>query len=185
MSNDASNIPSVPRDLLPQRLKASHDRAVQQAGESQVVDVIAHSEAVANFFFDDFYTKLFNGGAVDLRFKQILRLSLSSAHGCRSCNLNNRHSALDAGLDEADIDALLRRDKRHFTGADKSVCELADELELCNTQGQLDAALYARLREHFDDAEIVELAMVGGVLTGVAKMLFTLNLVQREPYCQF
>ncbi|MFK8052838.1 MAG: carboxymuconolactone decarboxylase family protein [Woeseiaceae bacterium] len=178
-------MPGVAREELDARMAASYDKAMHQAGEANVVEVLANSGVVTEFFFDDFYGKLFHGGQVDVRYKEILRLCLSSTHGCRSCNLNNRHSALAAGLTETDIEALLKRDNAYFAGADLAVCELADQLELSNAQGQLTASAYAALRAHFDDAGIVELAMIGGVLCGVAKMLFALNLVQREAYCKF
>ena len=52
-------------------------------------------------------------------------------------------------------------------------------------EGQLTPALYADLSVHFDDGEIFELGMVAAVLTGIAKMLFVYDLVEREAHCPF
>lgn len=35
------------------------------------------------------------------------------------------------------------------------------------------------------DAEIMELAMVMAILTGMAKILFAFNFVEKEAYCSF
>ncbi len=54
---------------------------------------------------------------------------------------------------------------------------------LTNLKGAVDRALYARLKRHFTDAELVELGMVMAVLTGVAKLIFAYDLVEKEDYC--
>jgi hypothetical protein len=50
-------------------------------------------------------------------------------------------------------------------------------------QGQLSPALYRRLRVHYDDGEIIELGFIAAVLTGVAKWIFTFDMVNREEIC--
>ena len=49
--------------------------------------------------------------------------------------------------------------------------------------GQLTPALYASLRNHFDDGEIFELGLIAGILTGAAKFLFVFDLVEKEANC--
>ena len=41
------------------------------------------------------------------------------------------------------------------------------------------------LSEHFDDAQIIELGMVGAFLSGMAKFLFVFDLVEKEADCPF
>ena len=47
------------------------------------------------------------------------------------------------------------------------------------------ATLHERLQRHFTDAQILELGLIGGILAGVAKFLFTFDLVEKEDYCPF
>ena len=54
---------------------------------------------------------------------------------------------------------------------------------LTNPGGELDEALYSELRQHYSDAEILELGVVLGVLSGMAKFLFAFDLVAKETYC--
>ena len=55
--------------------------------------------------FNQFYGDVFRGGKVAQRYKELLRLRLSTLHGCRFCNQGNRLDALEAGLTEAQIAA--------------------------------------------------------------------------------
>ena len=60
---------------------------------------------------------------------------------------------------------------------------LADELVLSNPDGRLSAEQRAALAVHFSDAEVLELGMTAGILSGMAKFLFVFDLVTRETSC--
>lgn len=183
MTNPRPLIQPLSADDIPAQLQAGYARALQQAGEAVTVAVLAHSDTASHFFFDRFYAEFFNGGSVAARYKQILRLVLSGLHGCRSCNLNNRASAAQAGLTPVQLDALQRQRYEQLTEPERLVCELAETLALTNTTGRLSAPHYEALRSHFSDAEIVELGVTAAVLCGMAKFLFAFDLVQREDSC--
>ncbi len=42
-----------------------------------------------------------------------------------------------------------------------------------------------RLRAHFSESDILELGTVMAVISGMAKLSFVLNLVDKESYCPF
>ena len=46
-------------------------------------------------------------------------------------------------------------------------------------------ALHGQLAAYFDDAQILELGLVGGILAGVAKFMFAYDLVEKEDSCPF
>ncbi len=56
---------------------------------------------------------------------------------------------------------------------------------LTNPKGAVTPELYARCREQFSDAQLVELGMIMAVLCGMAKFIFTFDLVEKEDYCPF
>ena len=62
---------------------------------------------------------------------------------------------------------------------------LASTIALTSPYGVIDDTLMAQLQEHFTDAQIIELSMVCAVLTGMAKMLFALDVVEKEANCPF
>jgi len=72
-----------------------------------------------------------------------------------------------------------------FTDPDKAVLAYAEQVALTNMNGRLTPPLYARLRAHFSEADILELGVAMAVISGMAKLSFVLDLVEKEGYCPF
>ena len=174
----------IPRDELDPQWQGAWDMLNGLTGEPTFIEAMANAPELLNLAMVEFYQKIFFGGRVEQKYKQLLRLRLSLAHGCRSCNLQNRIGSRDAGYSDEAI-AAIEGDRSMFTSAERAVLDFGDEMILTNPGGQLDQALYSRLREHFDDAQICELGVVAGFIGGMAKMAFVLDLVEREPTCPF
>lgn len=179
-------------DPLLQRVQSSEmspafrerwEQAVRQRGEGTLLEVGANAPELIEWYYDRFYGELFHHGRVDRRTKELLRLKLSTMHGCAFCNRGNRVAALQAGVTAAEIDALTDAANPIFSAPDRAVLRLAEEIALQNMNGALDAPLYRDLRVHFDDGQIFELGMVMAILTGMAKFLFVFDLVSREANC--
>ena len=175
----------VPRAKLPAEFQAAWDGLNGLTGEPTFVEVFAQAPEILRFVMNDFYAKLFFGGNVEQRYKQLVRLKLSLVHGCRTCNKQNVPGALDAGITQEQIDAMDDYDNGPFTDADKAVLRFADQMVLTNMDGDMDKRLYSALSAHFDDAEICELGTVMAIIAGMAKLSFILHLVEREQYCPF
>jgi len=176
-------IPPAPRSAMPERWRAVADRADEVRGESTLIEVLANAPELLGWYYDGFYAEVFFKGRVERRIKELLRLRLSTLHGCAFCNRGNTRSAEEAGVTPAQIDAIGYADAEVFDDRDRAVMALADEMALQNMQGEVTPALAAELRRFFTAAEMVELAMVAAVLTGMAKMLFVFDLVSREATC--
>lgn len=174
----------VPRERMDGLAAMAWDRLNALTGEPAFVEAFALAPELLDFAMVAFYQRLFFEGRVPERYKQLARLRLSLAHGCRTCNLQNVPGARAAGFTDAQV-AAIEGDRSAFDAAERAVLDLADRMVLTNTEGRLDADLHARLKAHFDDAQILELAMVMGVIGGLAKMSFVLDLVEREASCPF
>lgn len=175
----------APRNEMPDVVRAMAERAETVTGDATIIDVFANSPAAMAFFGEDFYGKLFYGGAVPVRLKELARIKLSKVHGCQFCNRHNTAASLAAGVTQAQIDALDAYEDGPFDDGEKAVLRLADQIALTNMQGQLTKPLYDALKRHFDDGQIVELAMVMAILGGLNKMAFVLDIVEKEAYCPF
>ena len=174
----------ISRDELAPQWQGAWDMLNGLTGEPTFIEAMANAPELLNFAMVEFYQKIFFGGRVEQRYKQLLRLRLSLAHGCRSCNLQNTTGTREAGYSDAQI-AAIEGDRRLFDEAERAVLDFADEMLLTNPGGRLDEGLYRRLRADFDDAQICELGVVAGFIGGMAKMAFVLDLVEREPTCPF
>ena len=175
----------TPRDQLPEQYHLAWDTMNRLTEEPTFVEVFASNPSMLDFVMNDFYTRVFFGGRVDQRYKQLARLKLSLLHGCRTCNRQNVPGALEAGVSQAQIDAMRDYENGPFTAAEKAVIAYADEVALTNMDGRMTPELYARLRGYFSEADILELGVAMAVVSGMAKLSFVLNLVEKEPYCPF
>ena len=172
-------------DEMPAGLKQVWQTLNDLTGEPTFVEVFSQAPAMLDFVMRQFYGDIFFGGQVDERYKQLARLRLSQIHGCRTCNKQNVPGALAAGFSEAQIEAMGAPTAEYFSDAELAVLEFAEQMALTNHDGKMDDALYARLSAHFSDAEICELGTVMGVIGGMAKLSFVMQLVEREDYCPF
>lgn len=175
----------IPRTELKGDNAAAWDALNGLTGEPAFVEVFANAPELLGFVMKEFYGKIFFGGRVAERYKQLARLYLSLTHGCRTCNKQNVPGSLAAGVSQAQIDKLLEFETGPFTAAEKAVLRLAQQMVLTNPDGVVDEAIYRDLRAHFDDAQICELGTVMAVIGGMAKLAFVFDLVEKESYCAF
>jgi AhpD family alkylhydroperoxidase len=176
-------IPPVPRAAMPARWREVADRAEAVRGEATLIEALANAPELLGWYYGGFYAEVFFKGRVERRLKELLRLRLSTLHGCAFCNRGNTRSAEEAGVTAAQIGAIGDPAAPCFDARDRAVLALADEMALPNMAGEVTPALAAELGRFFTPAEQVELAMVAAVLTGMAKMLFVFDLVSREANC--
>lgn len=183
----APQVPPLPRDQLPDDLKPLFDTSEERTGDATIVSVMAQQPDILRWYFGEFYDGLFynqhKGMRVDVRTKELLRLKLSKQHGCQFCNRFNTVEAKEAGITDAMIDAIFDVSSPEFSEKDRAVLMLAEEMMLQNMEGQLSAGLYQRLRAHYDEGQIIEIGFIAAVLTGVAKWIFTFDMVNREETC--
>ncbi len=180
-----SNTPMqrIPRDELSEGHRLAWDTLNGLTGEPTFIEVFAQAPELLDFVMGSFYTDIFFGGRVDQRYKQLARLRLSQIHGCRTCNKQNVPGALEAGISQEQVDTLHDVDNGPFTEAERAVVKFAEQVALTNHQGHLDEELYGALSRHFSDAEICEMGTVMAVISGMAKLSFVMELVEREPNC--
>lgn len=175
----------IPPADMPEDLRSAWSQSMELRGDATFFEVFANHPELYRWYISSFYEEVFRGGRVPRRYKELLRLRLSTLHGCKFCNQGNREDARAAGLSEAEINALEDPDSDALSAQDRAVLALGERLSLVTDHGAVDAELHARLANFFDDAQILELGFVGSVLSGVAKFLFSFDLVEREENCPF
>lgn len=175
----------IRQDDLPDNLRKARQKSMDLRGDATFFEVFGNNPGLFDWYTDRFYKEVFHGGTVPRRIKELVRLRLSTIHGCRFCNQGNRQDALAAGLTEAEIDGLADYENAPFSAPEKAAMRLADQMLLTNPGGALSKTLYQDLKNHFTDGELLELGMTMAVLSGMAKFLFAFDLVEKEDYCTF
>ncbi|MET0365586.1 MAG: carboxymuconolactone decarboxylase family protein [Sphingobium sp.] len=173
------------RELLDPAIQSMWDRSRDLHGDTTFFEVMGNAPEATHWYMNDFYKGLFQSGRVDPRIVELIRLRLANVHGCAFCNRSDRIAALAAGLSEAEVDAIGDYENGPFDERQKAALALADVMALTNPMGHVSKDLYARLKQSFSDAELVELGLIMAVLTGVAKFIFAYDLVEKEDYCPF
>jgi len=181
----ATPMTRIPREDLPAPFGEAWDTLNKLTGEPTFVEVFAAAPELLGFVMGEFYQKIFFAGRVQNKYKQLARLYLSLSHGCQTCNLQNVPGSLEAGVTQAQIDALLDFETGPFDAAEKAVLRFAHQMVLTNHEGRMDKRLHADLTAHFDEAQICELGVCMAVIGGMAKLSFVMDLVAKEDYCPF
>lgn len=180
-----TELPRVAPETMSPDIRAVRDQLDALTGDARFVEVFAHAPELLDFVMRAFYGEIFFAGRVDQRYKQLMRLHLSLRHGCRTCNKQNVPGAREAGLSDAQVSALIDGRMDAFSDPDRAVLEYAELMTIANDTQAMPDALKARLLRHFDVAEICELGVVGAVISGMAKLSFVLDVVEKEDYCRF
>ena len=87
-------------------------------------------------------------------------------------------SARAAGLVEEKIDAIDDGYESYFAPHEVAALKLTDDI--VGLPGQLDDADTTLLKQHFNTAELAELALSVGLFLGMSKVLITLGLEPEE-----
>jgi AhpD family alkylhydroperoxidase len=96
--------------------------------------------------------------SVPARLKELAMLRAAQLMGCEWCMDFGSRLARDAGVPEDDLRALARwRESERFDEVDRAVLEYAEAMT--RTPVEVGDELFARLREHFDERQMVELTM--------------------------
>jgi AhpD family alkylhydroperoxidase len=96
------------------------------------------------------------------RYKNLAMLRTSQLIGCEWCLDFGSKLAQDAGVPEADLRELsLWRESERFDEIDRVVLEYSEAMT--RTPVEVSDELFGRLREHFDERQIIELTMAIGL----------------------
>ena len=121
-------------------------------------------------------------GRLPHRLKEMCRIRISVAHRCGYCSTVRSNVARAEGLTEALVEDLLN-EGRQLSPREKAALEYADLFKAGDEAIDSDA-VYARLRQHFSEEEIIELGMLCAQTVGVGRLVRSLAIVSWEQACE-
>jgi AhpD family alkylhydroperoxidase len=117
---------------------------------------------------------------LDPRLVELVRLRIAFHNQCRSCMAIRYTDALDAGLTEDLVCSLEKPyEAPDLTEAERVAIRFGELM--ASNHLAIDDALFARLHEHFDEGEIVELALFSALCVGVGRLGAVLHMVEELP----
>ena len=114
------------------------------------------------------------------RLVELVRLRIAFHNQCRSCMaMRYEHATLD-GVDETLVCSLEQPEEApDLTDADRAALNYADLL--ATNHLAIDDAVYAGLRAHFAEGEIVELGQIAAICVGLGRLDATWDLRDDLP----
>lgn len=114
------------------------------------------------------------------RLVELVRLRVAFHNQCRSCMAIRYSTGLDDGLDEGLVCSLEKpQDADDLTEPEKAALALADLFATDHLR--VDDALFARLREHFDEHVLMELCFQVATFVGYGRMGAVLAMTDDLP----
>lgn len=162
---------STSREILERARLHGTPRPESQSVRAHVPEILRTFTAYWNATFED--------GLVENRIKELCRLYVSKTVECSYCGGQRSEAARAQGLSEDLVDEiLLFESSGSFDEREKTA--LAYTRAIAWNPDEADDALWERLREHFTDAQLVELGSFISLTAGAQRWVKTLGLGQRE-----
>ena len=108
------------------------------------------------------FRAIMDSGTVGIKLKELVAVRTSQINRCDYCVSSHAHVAQRFGWNEEQLADLANfRTRSDFTPREKAALELAERESL--DSHNVDDEFWRRLREHFDEGEIIELAAAIGL----------------------
>jgi len=131
-----------------------------------------------------YWLALSNDGILERDLKELCRVKIAFDHTCGYCGTVRSSAARDVGLTEDKIQEVWDFENSNvLSDREKTALRFADHLKHDISKAD-DDAFYAQLREHFSEAEIVELGLWCAENVGAGSFVRTLNIITWEQACQ-
>jgi alkylhydroperoxidase family enzyme len=145
----------VPLEDMDERMQAEMQRCAREGTPRPESSAVRAHVPAAFWAFADAWQAIFREGVCDHQIKELCRVYISRTVKCEFCGNQRSMKAAAAGLEEMQYDELLNFESS-TTYDDRQKAALAYAQAVAWGEQDLDG-LWARLRSHFSEPELVEL----------------------------
>jgi AhpD family alkylhydroperoxidase len=143
--------------------------------------IYVRSEAGRNWLRH--WNELLNGGVLPVPLKELCRVLISMKHGCGYCSTVRSRIASEAGLTEEKLMATVDFETSPlFDARERAALRFASRFKEGDDAIDSDA-VYADLKAHFTEEEIIELGLLCAETDGVGKFARSLRMRTWEEAC--
>src|SRR5579884_4137834 len=141
--------------------------------EGKFNGIMAWRPALMEAFFA-FYAKVWTEGVLDMRVKDLARMKIARTVGCRICQNTRFKVAAGHTVEDDYLEIDHVEDSTVYSPAEKAALRYVEAF--CLNAEFVTDEMVRELREHFSEAEIVELSVLTAVVSGFAKINVALNI---------
>lgn len=143
--------------------------------------IYVRSEAGRNWLRH--WNELLNGGILPVPLKEMCRVLISMKHGCGYCSTVRSRIAYENGLTEEKLMATMDFETSLlFDDRERAALRFATIFK-SSDDGIDNDDVYSDLKKHFNDEEIIELALLCAETDGVGKFARSLRMRTWEEAC--
>lgn len=167
-----------PATITDKEMLAELDRCRREGTPRPESQAIRAHVPAAFWSFAQAWDGVFRNGVMDHSIKELCRVYVSRSVKCEYCGNQRSIKSAKQGLEEADYMDLLNFE-RSTRYDDRQKAALA-YTEAITWDLEADDALWARLRRHFSEPQIVELGYFVAITMGQQRWLRTLNIEHHQ-----
>jgi|TARA_B110000444_G_scaffold61813_1_gene57823 AhpD family alkylhydroperoxidase len=165
---------------IPDFLKEKIEKSNELTGGAFFLKVFSSSKITSEVYYEQFYKKVFYGGSVDIKLKELVRLRLAGISGCKYCISVDENSALNNGVTEKEIFDAKHGNIENFSGIENNLLKLSEHIALNPPSERADIKLISKILEIISQEEFIEISFVIAILSGMGNMLGSLDLVETD-----
>lgn len=169
----------IPGERWPEELRDLVDPTGRSTVEQGNLRIYAHRPELAAAYAR-FMACLRAPGATSARLRELLRIRVAFHNQCRSCMAVRYEAGVDDGVDEGLVCQLeAPQEAPDLTPAERVALDFADRLATDHLS--ITDATFDQLREHYTEAEIVELGLHVASYVGFGRLSSAWDLVDDLP----
>jgi alkylhydroperoxidase family enzyme len=168
-------IQPLPLETLPGELRAAvdHGRSTRMLSSTVPVQIWAHRPGLALAWLKTM-AEIHEHGCLDERLRELVRLKIASITTCQACQIARKSDEVT----EDDIACLDWSDAR-FSPPEQAALHYAELF--AGDYFSLDESVFAHLREHFSEEQIVELNMFCALMLAGGRMTYVQRGYEEKP----
>lgn len=171
-----SRLRSLSLDEFDPELRAMLDADHKSARELRPMSVRAHHPELAKAYARYSATAK-QCSVLPARLRELVRLRIAFHNQCRSCMAMRYADAVDAGVTEELVCSLEKpQESEDLTAAERVALRYADLL--ATNHLAIDDAMYAQLKQHFSEKELVELGSWCAICVGFGRLSATWDMTE-------
>jgi AhpD family alkylhydroperoxidase len=168
-----------PEDFTPQLADMVGNPTSEQRVQIGSLTVWANRPPIATAFVR-FLQAVDTNSSLAPRLRELVRLRVAFHNQCRSCMAVRSSAAIADGMTDDAVCGLERPDDAaDLTDAEKAALAYADLLATDHLS--IDDAVFDRLRQHFDEPQIIDLGVHIGVCVGFGRLAMSWDIVDDLP----
>ncbi|MET0179072.1 MAG: carboxymuconolactone decarboxylase family protein [Novosphingobium sp.] len=174
-----STVEMVPAESWSPALQAAVKPDMMTPLEQGILRFLAHKPATA-LAFVGLQQAQESEATLNPRLRELVRLRIAFHNQCRSCMAIRYPDAVAAGLDDHLVCSLERPEEApDLTAEERAALAFADKF--ATDHWSIERADYDALREHFEEAQLVELGLVCALCLGIGRLARTWDMTDELP----